>query len=541
MVKAELYYNPYKIETKVKFNGNEPRVNSLIEKYEDKRLQDWIEEIPLLFKEELSGYDFDLDFIGTDLEFDEVKAIFDKKVGSGEFVNIKHVETLMDRASKIKQITEFLQWLSTANSNYFDYQDFYSTNEDLLTSSFPFMVLNGTEEDVKDINTENISIEYIDDFDKLTNINLRYNPILICVDDNYAGIIHKAIGLIEENHTVSNEQVFFLVREKSIADKIKRFIEDLGIINPKVVISSGDEMIIDYMDAYPLCQYIHDLLTLLRANSDVINHAINIEREKIEESHKNEYTKLSRLDSSLERIDVALDSFYEKSFECSQSAFEMDKLEFQGKIEKWKERSAVILGDDVAEKEADHLINSLLKWNAKYTKKIKEVLSSYTFLVSEDFAQIYVGTELEQYQIRKDTANFDLAWDGTSTIIDIKGKLLAFRTEKWVEEKHFKFMAKAEVQKVLKGEYDVSKWRETTYREIEEVMNREITSYFAIATTFYSDIKKHYVEVLKIAKQKNIDEKEKILSHLSDDVREVENEKIWADELADRIEMMERT
>lgn len=541
MVKAELYYNPYKIETKVKFNGNEPRVNSLIEKYEDKRLQDWIEEIPLLFKEELSGYDFDLDFIGTDLEFDEVKAIFDKKVGSGEFVNIKHVETLMDRASKIKQITEFLQWLSTANSNYFDYQDFYSTNEDLLTSTFPFMVLNGTEEDVKDINTENISIEYIDDFDKLTNINLRYNPILICVDDNYAGIIHKAIGLIEENHTVSNEQVFFLVREKSIADKIKRFIEDLGIINPKVVISSGDEMIIDYMDAYPLCQYIHDLLTLLRANSDVINHAINIEREKIEESHKNEYTKLSRLDSSLERIDVALDSFYERSFECSQSAFEMDKLEFQGKIEKWKERSAVILGDDVAEKEADHLINSLLKWNAKYTKKIKEVLSSYTFLELEDFAQIYVGTELEQYQIRKDTANFDLAWDGTSTIIDIKGKLLAFRTEKWVEEKHFKFMAKAEVQKVLKGEYDVSKWRETTYREIEEVMNREITSYFAIATTFYSDIKKHYVEVLKIAKQKNIDEKEKILSHLSDDVREVENEKIWADELADRIEMMERT
>ena len=95
--------------------------------------------------------------------------------------------------------------------------------------------------------------------------------------------------------------------------------------------------------------------------------------------------------------------------------------------------------------------------------------------------------------------------------------------------------------RIIKGEYDVSKWRETTYREIEEVMNREITSYFAIATTFYSDIKKHYVEVLKIAKQKNIDEKEKILSHLSDDVREVENEKIWADELADRIEMMERT
>ena len=541
MVKAELYYNPYKIETKVKFNGNEPRVNSMIEKYEDKRLQDWIEEIPLLFKEELSGYDFDLDFIGTDFEFDEVKAIFEKKVGDGEFVNITHVETLMDRASKIKQITEFLQWLSTANSNYFDYQDFYSTNEDLLTSSFPFMVLNGTEEDVKDINTENISIEYIDDFEKLTNINLRYNPILICVDENYAGIIHKAIGLIEVNHTVSNEQVFFLVREQSIADKVKRFIEDLGIINPKVVISSGDEMIIDYMDAYPLCQYIHDLLSLLRATSDDINHSINIEREKIEESHKNEYTKLSRLDFSLERIDNALDSFYENSFEYTQSVFDVDKQEFREKMGKWKERSAVILGDDVAEKEADHLINSILKWNAKFTKNIKEVLSAYTFFVSENFAKTYTETELEQYQIRKDTANFDLAWDGTSTIKALKEKLLVHRTAKWVEEKHIKFMAKAEVQNVLKGEYDLSKWRETMFREIEAVMNREIAGYLVIATDFYSDIKKHYEEVLQIAKQKNIDEKEKILSHLSDDVREVENEKIWADELADRIEMMERT
>lgn len=35
MVKTELEYNPYIQETKVRFNGKNPRINSLIEKYND--------------------------------------------------------------------------------------------------------------------------------------------------------------------------------------------------------------------------------------------------------------------------------------------------------------------------------------------------------------------------------------------------------------------------------------------------------------------------------------------------------------------------
>lgn len=35
MVKAELSYNPYLMETIVNFNGQAPRINSQIEKYQD--------------------------------------------------------------------------------------------------------------------------------------------------------------------------------------------------------------------------------------------------------------------------------------------------------------------------------------------------------------------------------------------------------------------------------------------------------------------------------------------------------------------------
>lgn len=76
MVHADLEYNPYLLETKVSFNGNPPRINSLIEKYQNEKLQTWVKKIPGIFYDEMNGYDFELDFSGTELDFEEVKQSF---------------------------------------------------------------------------------------------------------------------------------------------------------------------------------------------------------------------------------------------------------------------------------------------------------------------------------------------------------------------------------------------------------------------------------------------------------------------------------
>ena len=39
MVRAELVYNPYLLETEVLFDGKPPRINSLVEKYQGEKLQ----------------------------------------------------------------------------------------------------------------------------------------------------------------------------------------------------------------------------------------------------------------------------------------------------------------------------------------------------------------------------------------------------------------------------------------------------------------------------------------------------------------------
>ena len=68
MIKADLSYNPYIRELKVQFNGHPPRINSMIEKYQRRPLQDWIAEIPQIFHDEMNGYGFQLDFYGTELD-----------------------------------------------------------------------------------------------------------------------------------------------------------------------------------------------------------------------------------------------------------------------------------------------------------------------------------------------------------------------------------------------------------------------------------------------------------------------------------------
>lgn len=76
MVNAELQHNPYLLETEVKFNGQNPKINSQIEKYENKLLADWVKDVPRMFYDEMNGYDFDLFFSGTEYDFQKLQQTF---------------------------------------------------------------------------------------------------------------------------------------------------------------------------------------------------------------------------------------------------------------------------------------------------------------------------------------------------------------------------------------------------------------------------------------------------------------------------------
>ena len=99
------------MEISVKFNGQSPRINSLIEKYQGIPLQDWISIIPKIFHDEMNGYDFELDFSGTELDCEEIKTASRKAKISVDEVPIFLKNELESREIKADNINLLLSWL----------------------------------------------------------------------------------------------------------------------------------------------------------------------------------------------------------------------------------------------------------------------------------------------------------------------------------------------------------------------------------------------------------------------------------------------
>ena len=132
MINAELSYNPYLMETDIRFNGQPPRINSLVEKYQNMSLQSWISRIPKIFYDEMNGYYFELEFTGTKLDYEALCNTFRRAGITKEIVPIVHRQCLEDRITKQNEMEALLGWLGDNPNNRFDYDGFRAENSELF-------------------------------------------------------------------------------------------------------------------------------------------------------------------------------------------------------------------------------------------------------------------------------------------------------------------------------------------------------------------------------------------------------------------------
>ena len=123
MANAELQYNPYLLETEVKFNGQDPKINSQIEKYEKQLLADWVREVPKMFYDEMNGYDFDLFFSGTEYDFQKLQQTFISLGVTPDQVRLIMRNELEDAEIKSNEIRELIEWLRENRNRQFDFDD----------------------------------------------------------------------------------------------------------------------------------------------------------------------------------------------------------------------------------------------------------------------------------------------------------------------------------------------------------------------------------------------------------------------------------
>lgn len=74
MVKVSIECNPYRLENVMLVNGKTPRSDSILAGYENRRLQEWVEQLPDNLLKEYNDTDIDISFHGTEIDYDDLCA-----------------------------------------------------------------------------------------------------------------------------------------------------------------------------------------------------------------------------------------------------------------------------------------------------------------------------------------------------------------------------------------------------------------------------------------------------------------------------------
>ena len=110
MAQVYVKYNPYRMETQIDVNGKTIATDSILYKVvKGKRLQEWIGKFPQMLVDELNTVDFDIDFYGMSLDWDDFEDAFKhaKEDGIIKKLELKFIEGKSDEAISEKIVDVF--------------------------------------------------------------------------------------------------------------------------------------------------------------------------------------------------------------------------------------------------------------------------------------------------------------------------------------------------------------------------------------------------------------------------------------------------
>ena len=543
MVKAELDYNPYLLETKIKFNGQRPRINSLVEKYEMGALRDWIDEIPAIFYDEMNGYNFELEFTGTVRDFDELRDTFERKGIDENLVHLFHKNVLVGRDEKIEKLEELLEWLECNRNDHFDYDSFKHENKELLEGLYSFVVINGRDLDFSGFEGKDVSVELIDDYKELDHTELTDTPILINVnDDNYPYLASIILPIIRRED-VNTNQLFFLVEKPMNPRMVERTIIDTGIEKPQMVTNVKDEVIKRYLEIYPYSDYIYESLRVLRKEADRIAEVLEEENRKSAALNKEVYEKIEELDAIISRLKRTNERF-ENDYNAEIPQLWMaDEAIFLKFIQEWRIKKTKITKVDEAEKNAVDFEAETKAAYDKYLLSIDELYNRNIEDLETEYAQWYA--EAEYIDGFSPVIN-DIEKPSVDPMPSFNGDLLEMKDEKYVLakegliEKFFKESSDDPKEMVLETTYYMQEWRNHVYEISEPIAHRVLNEYFDMICDYEKRLISEYIQHLSEEINKKKKERTSVSRQLSEEERQLQANNDWVRQFDDILRSIER-
>ena len=539
MIKAELIHNPYLLETTVRFNGKEPRINCQIEKYENQALNMWVERIPEIFYNEMNGYDFELLFTGTRPDYEAVRRTFRKAGVTSEEVQITHKNELEDAYKKSEEIMQFLGWLADNRNKRFDYDHFREEYASFFDDPYPFIIVNGKNAQIDGIP---ISVDTVSTVGELQNTDLINTPIVFYIDNTKVPSRRSEIECLLNRDDVVKEQLFFFMSQELTALQKERATAELGIDNPQIIYSFEDESLKMYMEYYPITEYIRASIQLFRKISSSISEELaeaNRRSVVVNESVHNEIAKQEEIISSLK----AAEDFYvgRDNFIFPEEILAEERILFES-IAKWKSKRTKVVGEVEIERMATLLQAEVKTRFENYVSSVRDMCIAKADEIKEKFTTRY--RELEEIDRYEPAVGFKRVY--MPTYPEITDEIMKLKEITYVEKpKDFLggLFKKAdsessEPQQIITAYLD--QWRKKTYDLIMPLAIHYMDEYAEKLALYYNELARGYGNHLHSLLMNNREKKEKTATQLSGDERLLQIDNDWYAAFADQLEHIER-
>ena len=538
MVKAELSYNPYLQETQIRFNGQSPRINSHVEKYLDKKLQTWIHELPLIFRDEMNGYDFELEFTGTKLDYEELKRSFSNAGVSDAQVHIFHKNELNERDDKLKKIDQLLTWLDETSNRRYNIKTVRSANYDLLDADYEYIILHGRVTDSSTFDTLHISIENVDHIEELNDTNLHNIPILYVIDNDSVVLMKKDLRALQKRADISYDQIFFRISPSLSEEKIVREISDLGIPDPQVVQSADDPAVIKYFELFPFTDYIRDTVKLFKGQIISLREGLTAEINETKSENQEQYQQIDQLDTENACLKESLDKFINPDRTDFSTFFQSPVDDVKNKITGWRNNKTKITRPEEAVKisrEFDRYIQILYQ---DYLRKMHMILSRSAKTVQVQMRNWYEIANADKDFIAERIPSPDYTFD---SIPQIQNELLNLKEEAYVTPKEdilgkfFKQSTDNQTESVLETTFYYAWWRTYALSKTEPYLYNIYTTCVEKLNSYFDQLASVYKEHLLTLVGEKEAAKYSLSTQLSKEELLLQNDSDWLIKFSDMV------
>lgn len=539
MVNAELQHNPYLLETEVKFNGQEPKINSQIEKYENKLLADWVRDVPKMFYDEMNGYDFDLFFSGTEYDFQKLQQTFISLGVTPDQVRLIMRNELEDAEIKSNEIRKLIDWLKENRNRQFDFDDFYDANRGLLEETFSCIVIRGKDELPEDLT---FTLENVKSVDEIAGTNLTYVPVVFVIEAETIQLFRNDLLALFGRKEVEQNQLFFCISPAMDKEYVVRFISDLGIEEPQLISRIDDGNVATYIKNYPMVAYVGEVIRVFENEVNTLDDHLKAKNEQSAIENAEVYEQISALEDVIEKIKASDMRFVDLDNYSGGNRFNDLKTELEEMIRKWKSRKTKVVGDVEIDRNSTEYEQELARYLGEFYRKAIEHFGFEKEKIEREFNEIYLRQPLDsEYK----PEGLEVTIPDNVDVNGIKSALLELQEERYEEKTDFLDFFKAKSSNEPKELVRVvtcylEKWREKAIELMIPVVEQYISESQENLKRYYDELAGKYHTKLSELHELKVNEKNGIASQLSEDERMLQADNDWLVVIKDQLARIER-